>query len=69
MTINELEICVELFWNNLGVREIYSSKFNKHKNETTNEDIQKEFLVMEAENLENLENFLKIMQTNIIQCQ
>ena len=65
MTINELEICVELFWNNLGVREIYSSKFNKHKNETTNEDIQKEFLVMEAENLENLENFLKIMQTNI----
>ena len=65
MPINELEICVELFWNNLGVREVYSSQFNKYKNETTNEEIQKEFLVMEAENLENLENFLKIMQTNI----
>jgi hypothetical protein len=65
MPINELEICVELFWNNLGVKEIYSNKFNKHKNGIAKEEAQKEFLVMEAENLENLENFLKIMQSNI----
>ena len=30
-----------------------------------NEEAQKEFLVMEAENLENLENFLKTMQSHI----
>jgi hypothetical protein len=65
MPINELEICVELLWNNLGVKEIYSNKFNKHKNGIAKEEAQKEFLVMEAENLENLENFLKIMQSNI----
>jgi len=65
MPINELEICVELFWNNLGVKEIYSNRFNKHKNGIMNEEAQKEFLVMEAENLENLENFLKTMQSHI----
>ena len=65
MPINELEICVELFWNNLGAKEIYSNRFNKHKNGIMNEEAQKEFLVMEAENLENLENFLKTMQSHI----
>ena len=65
MPIKELEINVELFWNNLGVKEAYSNKFKKYKTEINNEEAQKEFLVMEVENLENLETFLKMMNTNI----
>ena len=31
MPITELEICVEILWQKLGVKEIYKNKFNKLK--------------------------------------
>ena len=65
MSLTELEICVEIFWNNLAVKESYSNRFNKLKCETANEEVQKEFLAMEAKNLEKLEHFLKLMDKNI----
>jgi len=65
MPKEELEICVEIFWNKLGVKETYSIKFNNLKNEKGNEETQKELLIMEIENLEKLENFLKNMSKNI----
>ena len=65
MSKAELEICLEILWNKLAVKESYTNKFNKLKSERNNEESQKEFLVMEVENLEKLENFLKNMYTNI----
>ena len=65
MPKEELEICVEILWNKLGVKEAYCNKFNNLKNEKGNEETQKEFLILEIENLEKQENFLKNMSKNI----
>ena len=65
MPKEELEICVEILWNKLGVKETYCNKFNNLKNEKGNEETQKELLILEIENLEKLEHFLKNMSKNI----
>ena len=67
MPITELEICVEILWQKLGVKEIYKNKFNKLKMETANDEIQKEFLVKEVENLEKLDIFMNTLYSNIKQ--
>ena len=67
MPITELEICVEILWQKLGVKEIYKNKFNKLKMETVNDEIQKEFLVKEVENLEKLDIFMNTLHSNIKQ--
>ena len=49
----------------LEERRQYNIKFNNLKNEKGNEETQKEFLILEIENLEKQENFLKIVINTI----
>ena len=63
--LNELEIIVSLLWNKLGVTDSFQKTFNKLKEDMESEDAKKAFTIMEKENLENLENFLKKLSLEI----
>ena len=65
MPKEELEICVEILWNKLAVKEAYSIKFNILKKEKGNEETQKDLLIMEIQNLKKMEKFLKNLNENI----
>ena len=57
--LNELEVYLGLLWNKLGVKDSFQKTFNKLKEDMESEDAKKEFTIMEIQNLENLEKFLK----------
>ena len=59
MNLDELEIYLGILWNKLAVKESFQKTFNKLKEDMENEEAKREFTVMEIENLEKLENFLK----------
>ena len=58
LSSKDLEIRMESLWNKLGIKTSYTNKFMKLKNDMNNEDQQKQFMILEIENLEKLEIFL-----------
>ena len=59
MSLSEVDIYVGILWNKLGVKDIYQKTFNELKEEKENEEAKKEFMILEIQNLEKMENFLK----------
>ena len=57
--MNELDIYLSILWNQLGVNDSFQKTFNKLKEDMENEEAKKEFTIIEIENLEKLEKFLK----------
>ena len=64
-TLSELEVYVGMIWNKLGVKDSFQKTFNTLKEDMENEEAKKEFMIMEIENLEKLEKFLKNLSKDI----
>ena len=65
MSLDEIEVYVGILWNKLGVKDIYQKTFNEMKEEKENEEAKKEFMILEIQNLEKMEKFLKEMSSFI----
>jgi hypothetical protein len=65
MSLDEIEVYVGILWNKLGVKDIYQKTFNEMKEEKENEEAKKEFMILEIQNLEKMEKFLKEMSSLI----
>ena len=61
MPLDDINKLVIFFWDKLGVKELFKTKFNELKEEMENDDAKKEFMIMEIQNLELLDKFLKIL--------
>ena len=59
MSLDEIEVYVGILWNKLGVKDTYQKTFNEVKEEKENEEAKKEFMILEIQNLEKMEKFLK----------
>ena len=65
MPSNEIEVYVGILWNQLAVKDSFQKTFNKLKENMENEEAKKEFMIMEIQNLEQLEKFLKKLSLQI----
>ena len=59
MSLDEIEVYVGILWNKLGVKDTYQKTFNEVKEEKENDEAKKEFMILEIQNLEKMEKFLK----------
>ena len=59
MSLNELNNQVAIIWDKLGVKDLFKKTFNELKEEMENDDAKKEFMIMEIQNLELFDKFLK----------
>ena len=65
MSLDEIEVYVGILWNKLGVKDTYQKTFNEVKEEKENEEAKKEFMILEIQNLEKMEKFLKELSSLI----
>ena len=65
MSLSEIDIYVGILWNKLGVKDTYQKSFNELKEEKENEESKKEFMILEIQNLEKMEKFLKELSSMI----
>ena len=65
MSLNELNSQMVSLWDKLGVKDLFKKTFNELKEEMENDDAKKEFMIMEIQNLEIFDKFLKMLCRDI----
>ena len=65
MSLEEIEVKLGVLWNKLGVEDTFQKTFNKLKEDMENEEAKKELMIMEIQNLENFNKFLKELSSEI----
>ena len=65
MSLDEIEVKVGFLWNKLGVEDTFQKTFNKLKEDMESDEAKKEFMIMEIQNLEKFNKFLKELSSEI----